>query len=67
MGSGKARADDAHDQSVTDGFGLTPELLERVRRIAKHDGIPAANVLYNALQEYWVRWATRKRLKREEW
>lgn len=47
--------------------GLTPELLERLRRIAKAEGKTLAQVLDEAVQIHWVRFAARERLKPEEW
>ena len=46
--------------------GLTPELAERVRRMAAADKRTPDQVLCDAVQEYWVRWACRKQLKPEE-
>lgn len=48
-------------------LGLTPELLERLKRVANAENRTLAEVLCDAVQEYWVRWACRKRLKQEEW
>lgn len=48
-------------------FGLTPEAMERIRRIAKATGRTPAQVLADAVLEYWVRYATRERLTKEEW
>jgi predicted transcriptional regulator len=48
-------------------IGLTPELLERLRRIAKATKRSVRAVLCDAVQEYWVRFACRNRLKQEEW
>lgn len=48
-------------------LGLTPELLDRMRRIASKQNRSIAQVLHDAVQEYWVRFATRERLKPEEW
>jgi len=47
--------------------GLTPEMLDRIRRIAKTQNRSLAQVLSDAVQEYWIRFATRERLKPEEW
>lgn len=47
--------------------GLTPELLARLQRIAKAEGKTLAQVLDDAVQEYWVRFAARKSMKGEEW
>ena len=48
-------------------LGLTPELLERIKRIAAAQKRPMANVLCDAVTEYWIRFATRNKLKQEEW
>lgn len=48
-------------------MGLTPELLTRLQRIAKAENRTVTSVLLDAVQEYWIRYATRKRLKQEEW
>jgi hypothetical protein len=48
-------------------LALTPELLERIKRIAKAQKRDPAQVLCDAVQEYWVRFACRERLKQEEW
>ena len=48
-------------------LGLTPELLERIRRIAAAQKRTLAQVLCDAVQEYWIRFAARERLKQEEW
>jgi hypothetical protein len=48
-------------------LGLTPELLERIRRIATAQKRSLADVLHDAVTEYWVRYATRERLKPEQW
>jgi predicted transcriptional regulator len=48
-------------------LGLTPELLDRLKRIAAAQRKTLAQVLSDAVQEYWVRYATRNRLKPEEW
>jgi predicted transcriptional regulator len=48
-------------------LGLTPELLERLNRIAKAERRTVAAVLIDAVQQYWVRFATRHKLKQEEW
>jgi predicted transcriptional regulator len=48
-------------------MGLTPELLTRLSRIAKKQNRSLAQVLHDAVQEYWIRFATRERLKPEEW
>ena len=45
--------------------GLTPELLERLRRIAKAQNRSLAQVLCDAVQEYWVRFATRNMVRSE--
>jgi predicted transcriptional regulator len=46
---------------------LTPELLSRLLRIAQASRRTASAVLCDAVQEYWVRFACRQRLKQEEW
>lgn len=46
---------------------LTPEHLARLRRIADREKRSLAQVLADAVQEYWVRFASRSRLKAEEW
>lgn len=48
-------------------MGLTPELLDRLKRMAKAQEKTLGQVLCDAVQEYWVRFATRNRLKPEEW
>jgi hypothetical protein len=48
-------------------LALTPELLERLKRIAAAQKRTPMQVLCDAVQEYWVRFATRNRLKQEEW
>lgn len=48
-------------------LGLTPELLERIRRIAKAQNKTLTQVLCDAVQEYWVRYATRERLPGDQW
>jgi hypothetical protein len=48
-------------------LGLTPEHLERLKRVAKKQNRTLAQVLADAVQEYWVRFATRERLKPEDW
>lgn len=47
--------------------GLTPELLERLQRIAKAEGKTLAQVLNDAVQIHWVRFAARNKIKAEEW
>lgn len=46
---------------------LTPELLERAKRIAEAEKKPLKQVLCDAVQEYWIRYATRNRLNQGEW
>lgn len=46
---------------------LTPELRERLERIAAAEKKTLKQVLCAAVQEYWVRFATRNKLKQEEW
>lgn len=48
-------------------MGLTPELLTRLKRIAEAQKKSLGQVLCDAVQEYWIRFATRNRLKQEEW
>jgi hypothetical protein len=48
-------------------IGLTPELLDRVKRIAAAQKRSLADVLCDAVQEYWTRFAARQRLKGESW
>jgi hypothetical protein len=48
-------------------IGLTPEHLERLRRISLKEKRPIAQVLSDAVLEYWVRFAGRNGLKPEEW
>lgn len=48
-------------------MGLTPELLTRLKRIAESQKRSLGQVLCDAVQEYWIRFATRERLKQEEW
>lgn len=48
-------------------LGLTPEHLERLKRIAAKQKRTLAQVLSDAVQEYWVRFACREKLKPEEW
>lgn len=50
-----------------DPIGLTPELLERLRRIAKAENRTVAQVLCDAVEVHWVRFAGRNRLSPEEW
>jgi hypothetical protein len=47
--------------------GLTPEHLERLRRIAKNDKRSIEQVLWDAVNEYWLRWGSKQKLKPEEW
>ena len=44
--------------SVSD---LTPELLDRAKRIAEAQKKTLKQVLCDAVQEYWIRYATRNR------
>lgn len=46
---------------------LTPELLERLNRIATAEKKTLKQVLCDAVQEYWIRYATRNRLNQGEW
>lgn len=46
---------------------LTPELLERLRRMAEGDGRSVAQVLGDAVTNEWLKWGTRRRLKPGEW
>lgn len=46
---------------------LSPELLERLHRMAAADGLTLAQVLEDAVQIAWVRWGCRRKLKPEEW
>ena len=46
---------------------LTPELRERLRRMALKQSKPVDTVLCDAVQDYWVRFATRNRLPPSEW
>ncbi len=48
-------------------LSLTPELLERIRRIANASKKRPEQVLAEAVQEYWIRFATRNGLKPEQW
>lgn len=48
-------------------LGLTPELLERIKRIAKAQNKSLAQVLADAVHEYWVRFAARERLPADRW
>jgi predicted transcriptional regulator len=48
-------------------LGLSPELLERIKRIATAQKRSLADVLHDAVTEYWIRFATRNKLKQEEW
>lgn len=48
-------------------LGLTPSLLERLKRIAKAENKTVDKVLYEAVLEYWVRFAARNRLPQKEW
>jgi predicted transcriptional regulator len=57
----------ASAQPSGEAAGLTPELLSRLLRIARESRRTASAVLCEAVQEYWVRFATRQRLKPEEW
>jgi hypothetical protein len=46
---------------------LPPELVERLRRIGVVEGKTAGQVLYDAVQSYWVRFASRQRFSSEDW
>lgn len=46
---------------------LTPELWERVRRIAEDQKIPMDQVVADAVGVYWVRYGCRKKLRPEAW
>lgn len=46
---------------------LTPELSARMHRIAAAQNKSVAEVIGDALLEYWVRFATRARLTPREW
>jgi hypothetical protein len=48
-------------------FGLTPEHLDRIRRIAKARGQTPAQVLSDAITILWVRFAAEQRLKPKDW
>lgn len=48
-------------------IGLTPEHLERIKRIAKAQGKTPEQVLADAVSAYWVRFACNQHLKPEEW
>lgn len=48
-------------------IGLTPEHLERIKRIAAARKQTPEQVLADAVTEYWVRYATRERLPQKEW
>lgn len=55
---------------VADGSGvvrLAPELAERVRRLAKAQGISEEQVVADAVGIAWVRFACRERMKPEAW
>ena len=53
--------------SGQNGLGLSPELLDRLKRIAKAQARTPEQVLSDAVLEYWIRFATRNKLKQEEW
>ena len=46
---------------------LPPELVERLRRIGVVEGKVPAQVLYDAVQEYWVRFACRQGFSAGDW
>lgn len=46
---------------------LSPELTERVERIAAAQSKSAAEVIGDAVLEYWVRYAARAKLKPGQW
>jgi hypothetical protein len=46
---------------------LPPELVERLRRIGVVEGKTLAQVLYDAAQAHWVRFASRQRFSPEDW
>jgi hypothetical protein len=48
-------------------IGLTPEHLERIKRIAAARKQTPEQVLADAVTEYWIRYATRERLPQKEW
>lgn len=48
-------------------FDLTPELRKRLERIAEAEKKTLKQVLCEAVQEYWIRYATRNRLNQGEW
>lgn len=48
-------------------FGLTPELLDRVRRMSNATQQSPGAVLCDAVQRLWVGFAARTGLKAEEW
>ena len=47
--------------------GLTPEMWSRIQRMAKAQGITPFQVVSDALQVAWVRYATAAQLKPEKW
>ncbi len=52
---------------ATKMLALTPEHDERVRRVARETGRTPEQVLADAVQEYWVRYATRLKLGADQW
>ena len=46
---------------------LSPEHQERIERIARERKEKPEKVLADAVQEYWVRYATREKLTQKEW
>lgn len=50
-----------------ESFGLTPELLDRLRRISTATKQSPGAVLCDAVQRLWVGFAARTGLKAEEW
>ncbi len=67
-GYGQAEGSRVGEASERDSmFGLTPEHLERIKRIAAARKQTPEQVLADAVMEYWVRYATRERLAPKEW
>lgn len=48
-------------------IGLTPEHLERIKRIAQATKRTPEQVLADAVLEYWIRFACNAGLKQGEW
>lgn len=48
-------------------IGLTPEHLERIKRIAQATKRTPEQVLADAVLEYWIRFACNAGLKQDEW